>query len=194
MDLAWTAHAGENLAGYNVYRKKSGGAYAQINTSLVTANSYPDELAASGETYIYSVTAVAIDGYESAQSTSATDTLAVAATWIDDVDLPYAPRVFEHSDDWVGATQYVLGRIDPVVFRRATKRRISLAGMMVGKSNMDELLAALRLIKRHRYVDPIGEVFAFEVVSPIRASQKRPYIGTDQDDLVYEWAVEVAEV
>jgi hypothetical protein len=75
IDLAWDAHAGENLAGYVVERSKEGEAsWSQVNILLVTANAYSDDAVASGQAYDYRVKARATDSYTSAASASADDT------------------------------------------------------------------------------------------------------------------------
>lgn len=75
VDLAWTAHAGENLAGYVVERSiHDAGAWTQLNLLLTTTNSYVDDAVASGQAYDYRVSARATDSFTSDPSTSADDT------------------------------------------------------------------------------------------------------------------------
>ncbi len=67
--VGWTASAATDLAGYNVYRANSaGGAYAKLNTALVTGTSYSDTTIAVGATGYYQVTAVDSAGNESVRS------------------------------------------------------------------------------------------------------------------------------
>lgn len=97
ISLAWTAHTGENLAGYNLYRKMQGAAdtdYKKINLSLLTGTSATDDTAASAQPYTYALTAVATDGYESVKSAGADGTVTYAGAWIGgmQVDLRDLPR------------------------------------------------------------------------------------------------------
>ena len=76
VDLSWdeaTDCNGGAVAGYNLYRSTTpGGAYTQVNTSLITDNQYDDTSVAAGTTYYYVVTSVDADtGDESAQSQEA---------------------------------------------------------------------------------------------------------------------------
>jgi len=81
--LSWTASTSASLSGfqgYNVFRSESGGAPVQINSSVVTAVSYIDSAAVIGNTYTYTLIAVA------AACTSTT-----AATAICGQSVPSAP-------------------------------------------------------------------------------------------------------
>jgi hypothetical protein len=70
--LSWTAST-STVSGYNVYRgTTSGGPYAELNTSLVTAVNYTDSTVTAGVTYYYVITAVNSSGVESADSNQAT--------------------------------------------------------------------------------------------------------------------------
>jgi fibronectin type 3 domain-containing protein len=56
------------VEGYNVYRSAvSGGAYARLNSSAVTASSYTDSSVQPGQVYYYVVTSLA-SGAESSDS------------------------------------------------------------------------------------------------------------------------------
>src|SRR5271163_4378787 len=70
--LSWTAST-STVTGYNVYRgTTSGGPYAQLNSSLITAVNYTDSTVAAGVTYYYVITAVNSSNVQSADSNQAT--------------------------------------------------------------------------------------------------------------------------
>jgi hypothetical protein len=74
--LSWTASTSSNLSGYNVYRSTtSGGAYAKVNTALVSATSYTDANVQAGQTYYYVATAIDTSSNESAYSNQAQATV-----------------------------------------------------------------------------------------------------------------------
>lgn len=68
VDLLWNANTDADLAGYNVYRKIQGGAYARVNPKLLATPIYHDTSVERGKTYVYAVTAVDLAGNESAKS------------------------------------------------------------------------------------------------------------------------------
>jgi hypothetical protein len=71
IDLSWTAST-STVAGYDVFRSDiSGGPYAKLDSSAVTATSYSDTSVQSGKTYYYVVAAVSAAGVESADSVQA---------------------------------------------------------------------------------------------------------------------------
>jgi hypothetical protein len=66
--LSWNAST-STVSGYNVYRSTtSGGGYAKVNASLVSALSYTDSVVQNGTTYYYVTTAVDALGNESTYS------------------------------------------------------------------------------------------------------------------------------
>ena len=66
----WAASTSTNISGYNVYRSTiSGSNYGKINSTLVSALTYVDSTVQAGTTYYYVVTAVDVNGNESAYST-----------------------------------------------------------------------------------------------------------------------------
>jgi hypothetical protein len=76
VSLTWTASSSGNIAGYNVFRSTtSGGAYTQINTSLVTTMPYVDTNVTAGQTYYYVTTAVDTGNNQSAYSNQAQATV-----------------------------------------------------------------------------------------------------------------------
>lgn len=75
VDLIWAPVASADLAGYNVYRSESGGAFTKINSEMVKTPSYRDAAIASGKTYTYAVSAVDVRGNESARSEAATESV-----------------------------------------------------------------------------------------------------------------------
>lgn len=69
IQLDWTANTESDLSHYNIYRRlKNSTSYSKLNTSGLTATSYPDKAAALGADYVYYVTAVDKAGNESAKS------------------------------------------------------------------------------------------------------------------------------
>lgn len=69
--LTWKAGA-KNITGYNLYRSTtSGGPYSQLNSSLLSSNSYTDSDVADGTTYYYVATEVDNKGDESGYSAQA---------------------------------------------------------------------------------------------------------------------------
>ncbi len=94
IDLSWTAHAGEGLAGYHVYRKLQGAAdstYVRLDLALVTGTAYVDDAAASGTAYTYAITAVASDGYESARSIRQNGTVTYSGYWVGSTQVKVRP-------------------------------------------------------------------------------------------------------
>jgi Abnormal spindle-like microcephaly-assoc'd, ASPM-SPD-2-Hydin len=74
--LNWVASNSAQITGYNAYRTtQSGGSYAKINTSLITATTYTDYGVQSGQTYYYVVTAVNSGDLESVYSSQASTTI-----------------------------------------------------------------------------------------------------------------------
>jgi hypothetical protein len=68
VDLSWTPSS-STYAGFNVYRGAvSGGPYAKIDASMITAPSFVDSSVSSGQTYYYVATEVDSTGAESAYS------------------------------------------------------------------------------------------------------------------------------
>jgi hypothetical protein len=69
--LNWVAST-STVAGYNVYRSDvSGGAYAKLNTQLITSTQYPDSTVLAGQNYFYVVTSADSSGVESVFSNEA---------------------------------------------------------------------------------------------------------------------------
>lgn len=75
VSLTWTPSSSP-VAGYDVYRSEvSGGPYAKLDSSLVTADSYTDPTVSAGLTYYYVVTAVTSAGVQSPDSIQAAATV-----------------------------------------------------------------------------------------------------------------------
>ena len=75
VSLSW-APSSSAVAGYDVYRAEvSGGPYAKLDSSLVTADTFTDTAVSAGLTYYYVVTAVTSFGVQSADSTQASATV-----------------------------------------------------------------------------------------------------------------------
>ena len=189
IDLAWTAHAGENLAGYRVYRKISTASTYEALKSLVTTNAYSDRIPSSGVTYDYKVAAVATDGYEGPQSSAAQASVTVSTTWIDDVQVPL--------------------RSIPVIStpRRASSRigtdgsyitqdlgLLPRVGMFViaysGKALRDSYLALFTAGHIFEYRGPDGETFRGKVIGAIAESRYNLPPSQFVGDLTFD-AVEV---
>lgn len=68
IDLIWAPDSESDLAGYNVYRREDNGATVRVNSELIRTPAYRDEHLTSGKTYFYSVSAVDVQGNESARS------------------------------------------------------------------------------------------------------------------------------
>lgn len=75
VDLTWAPNTEADLAGYNVYRHEAGRQPVKINVELVKTPSYRDRNVASGNKYVYTVTAVDLRNNESPQSTEASESL-----------------------------------------------------------------------------------------------------------------------
>jgi hypothetical protein len=69
VNLSWNAST-SSVAGYNVYRGPSAGAYTKINSTTDPNTAYADSTVLSGTTYYYAATAVNSSGQESAYSTA----------------------------------------------------------------------------------------------------------------------------
>jgi C1A family cysteine protease/predicted secreted protein len=72
VDLAWSANAEPDLAGYTLYRATSGGGpYSALTASLLSNPGYTDSSVTNGTTYYYVVTASDDSGNESDYSSEA---------------------------------------------------------------------------------------------------------------------------
>ena len=168
MDLTWDAHAGENLAGYNVYRRTGSAAYAQVNTALATTNAYSDRLAVSGVAYDYQVTAVASDGYESAKSSSASDTVTYTKFMIDAVEVFPPLSAIPKFDRPRRASRRVATDGSYIIQDLGLLPRIGVFYFQFSsKASRDAILAVLTADHTFSYRGPDGETFAGKVVSEI---------------------------
>ena len=75
IDLLWAPVTDADLAGYNVYRRESGGRPAKINGDLVKTPAFRDTAVTPEKTYSYSVSAVDERGNESPPSEEASETV-----------------------------------------------------------------------------------------------------------------------
>jgi hypothetical protein len=75
VDLIWAPDAEADLAGYNVYRREAGGNPVKLSSELVKTPAFRDMNVASGNTYIYSVSAIDVRGNESARSQETSETV-----------------------------------------------------------------------------------------------------------------------
>lgn len=214
VNLGWNAHAGENLAGYKVYRRKAGATdwvlfslnnaattdttdYSYFLTpdqvSLITVNSYQDNIPVSGQGYEYAVTAVATDGYESPKSAAAAGSVTYATNWVDDVQLQ-DPAITDQALPFQGTIVPVHGKTAPVIFGRRTSRRRTLAGTALNTAAMEALEAALAPGSIHRYADPAA-AFRFVVAGDLRAPRTYPVTDADGQTVEqFDWSVDVVEV
>jgi fibronectin type 3 domain-containing protein len=71
IDLLWAPVPDVDLDGYNVYRHEEGAAPVKVNAALVKTPAYRDAVVVSGNSYVYSVSAVDVRGNESARSEEA---------------------------------------------------------------------------------------------------------------------------
>jgi fibronectin type 3 domain-containing protein len=70
VDLSWDASTSSGISAYNVYRSRNGTTWHEINSGLVSSNTYSDGTVSDGSTYYYAVTAVNVEGVESSKSES----------------------------------------------------------------------------------------------------------------------------
>ena len=68
VDLLWNANTERDLAGYNVYRSTDGGPFERVNRHRVPTPIFHDTSVVPGHHYEYAITAVDLDGNESARS------------------------------------------------------------------------------------------------------------------------------
>jgi len=73
VDLTWAPNTEGDLAGYNVFRRTSGGVPQKLNQRPVPVPSYRDETVQPGTRYVYSVSAVDLRGNESPRSADAVE-------------------------------------------------------------------------------------------------------------------------
>ncbi len=71
VEIVWTPSAEPDLAGYNIFRRESGGTESRVNEELARTPVFRDRAAQAGHTYFYRVTAVDLTGNESAPSADA---------------------------------------------------------------------------------------------------------------------------
>lgn len=189
IDLAWTAHAGENLAGYRVYRKVSTASTYEVLKSLVTTNAYSDRIPSSGVTYDYKVAAVATDGYVGPQSSVAQTSVTVSATWIDDVQVPL------RSIPVIGTPRRASSRVatDGSYITQDLGLLPRTASFVIAystKALRDTYLAIFTAGHIFDYRGPDGETFRGKVIGPITESRFNLPPSQFVGDLAFE-AVEV---
>jgi hypothetical protein len=94
--LSWSANAEPDLAGYNVYRRVSGGALSRLNNALLTDSHYLDTTAPSGgQGAAYEVTAVDVRGNESAHTVITKISILTANEWALKPGYPNPSRLSE---------------------------------------------------------------------------------------------------
>lgn len=178
IDLTWDAHAGENLAGYNVYRRTGSAAYAQINTALVVTNAYSDRLAVSGVAYDYQVTAVASDGYESAKSSTASDTVTYTKIMIDALEVYPPMSALPKFDRPRRASRRVATDGSYIIQDLGLLPRIGRFFLQYSSwAGRDAILAILTADHTFSYRSPDGETFAGKVTSDIGDDRYKTPVG-----------------
>ncbi len=102
--LSWSSEGDvPNLAGYSIYRStQSGGAYQQVNDTLVTGTSYIDTGVTNDTTFYYVMTVMSTDPYESEYSEEVSATPTETAT---DTTPPTTPVVIDDGEDTTDNTQ-----------------------------------------------------------------------------------------
>jgi hypothetical protein len=75
IDLIWSPVTDTDLDGYNIYRHEKGSTAVKVNTEPVKIPAFRDSNVASGKTYFYSVSAVDLQGNESARSEEASESV-----------------------------------------------------------------------------------------------------------------------
>jgi hypothetical protein len=68
VELLWKPDAGNNVAGYNAYRREGNSGHERLNRELLRAPFFTDASAAPNRLYSYWVTAVSLTRHESARS------------------------------------------------------------------------------------------------------------------------------
>jgi hypothetical protein len=71
VDLLWAPNAEKDISGYNVYRRDENGEPARIHSVPMTMLSFQDKNVEAARTYFYSISAVDMQGNESARSQEA---------------------------------------------------------------------------------------------------------------------------
>jgi len=67
IELSWERNTDARFQGYNIYRSIDGGAFEKI-ASLIVAPAYSDRPVVAGKRYAYQISAVGVNGLESARS------------------------------------------------------------------------------------------------------------------------------
>ena len=76
IDLAWTPNSEADLAGYNIYRRRSDEQqFQKMNSALVKEPAYRDKAVQPGIKYFYAVTAVDLRNNESPKSSEASESV-----------------------------------------------------------------------------------------------------------------------
>lgn len=75
IDLTWTPNTESDLAGYNVYRRETGGVETKITTELLQTPAFRDTSVEPGKTYFYSISAVDLRGNESERSAETSESV-----------------------------------------------------------------------------------------------------------------------
>lgn len=175
VNLAWTAHPGENLAGYRVYRRKQGaGSWTLLNQALVTAPAYNDDAVARGQAYEYQVAAVAIDGYESPASAVATGSVTWAAGqwWLGALNL--GDKVYDCQPTWGFKTSEVerVGTQYPGVQSSGPSgRRLAVGLRLDSEAELEALVAECSKPGPLSLRDPLGRVWRVKLHGDIRLAQ-----------------------
>ena len=88
VQLAWSADASTNLAGYNVYRSASAtGTFTLLTATPITTTSYLDSTAPTGSVSYYKLTAVATSNGAESTAATASATATAATTSLTSIDI-----------------------------------------------------------------------------------------------------------
>ncbi len=169
--LLWDAHPGENLAGYRVYRAKTGEAVTLHSIDLAGAENFEDDAAQNGVNYDYQVTAVSADGYEGPKSSLAISFVDITATWLGNLAVAVKeppqltrPRLSSNRlalDGSIVTQDFGFG-----------SREMVLQLQYLTKDEKDTIYAALEPEAVLSYRDFLGEVFRGRINGPI---SEQPY-------------------
>lgn len=175
INLSWTAHTGENLAGYRVYRRKQGaGSWTLLNQTLVTSPAYNDDAVARGQVYEYQATAVATDGYESPASAVATGSVTWTAGqwWLGSLNL--TDKVYDCQPTWGFKTSRAerVGTQFPGVQSSGPSGRLLAVGLRLdSEAELEALVVECSKPGVLSLRDPLGRVWRVKLDGDIRLAQ-----------------------
>lgn len=180
IDLAWTAHTGEGLAGYNIYRRVTGtSTYIKQNSSIISTNSYIDSYVGSGISYDYYVVAVSTTGYEGAASATDTESVTFSNFWLGTFELTCVTE-FDLQLPRKQSSQDVWGKDYPVVQNYGTGgNRINMTILIRTKATYDSFVTAWESDEQMGLRDLFGRAWKVVPIGPLTVKQIK---GTGQVD------------